>query len=58
VDGRGEVGPAFGKMGLKEKRSVADICGEHQISQTLYHRWRDKFLGAGKKELVNGAGGE
>ena len=30
--------------GLKEKRSVADICREHKISQTLYYRWRDKFL--------------
>ncbi|MFQ6003049.1 MAG: transposase [Candidatus Zixiibacteriota bacterium] len=41
--------------GLKEKRSVADICREHRISQTLYYRWRDKFLEAGKKGLVNGA---
>ena len=40
--------------GLKEKRSVADICREHQISQTLYYRWRDRFLEAGKKGLVNG----
>ena len=42
--------------GLKEKRSVVEICREHQISQTLYYRWRDKFLEAGKKGLVNGAG--
>lgn len=41
--------------GLKEKRSVAEICREHQISQTLYYRWRDKFLEAGRKGLVNGA---
>jgi transposase-like protein len=40
--------------GLKEKRSVSDICREHRISQTLYYRWRDKFLVAGKKGLVNG----
>ena len=40
--------------GLKEKRSVAEICREHKISQTLYYRWRDKFLEAGKKGLVNG----
>jgi len=39
--------------GLKEKRSVADICREHKISQTLYYRWRDKFLEAGKKGLMN-----
>lgn len=42
--------------GLKEKRSVADICREHKISQTLYYRWRDKFLEAGRKGLINGAG--
>ncbi|HPU30813.1 MAG TPA: transposase [Syntrophorhabdaceae bacterium] len=42
--------------GLKEKRSVADICREHKISQALYYRWRDKFLEGGKKALVNGAG--
>ena len=41
--------------GLKERRSVAEICREHQISQTLYYRWRDKFLEAGKRGLVNGA---
>ena len=41
--------------GLKEKRSVAEICREHKISQTLYYRWRDKFLEASKKGLVNGA---
>ena len=40
--------------GLKEKRSVSDICREHRISQTLYYRWRDRFLEAGKKGLVNG----
>ncbi|MEM4235375.1 MAG: transposase [Candidatus Methanomethylicaceae archaeon] len=41
--------------GLKEKKSVADICREHQISQTLYYRWRDKFLEGGKKALTNGS---
>ncbi len=42
--------------GLKEKRSEADICREHKISQTLYYRCRDKFLEAGKKGLINGQG--
>jgi len=40
--------------GLKEKKPIAEICREHQISQTLYYRWRDKFLEAGKKGLING----
>lgn len=44
--------------GLKEKRPVAEICREHQISQTLYYRWRDKFLEAGKRGLANGTGNE
>ncbi len=42
--------------GLKEKRTVADICREHKIGQTLYYRWRDKFLEGDRKGLVNGAG--
>ena len=29
--------------GLKGK-SVAEICIEHQISQSLYYQWRDQFL--------------
>ena len=40
--------------GLKEKKSIAEICREHQISESLYYRWRDKFLEGGKKALVNG----
>ena len=44
--------------GLKEKRSVVEICREHQISQTLYYRWRDKFLEAGKRGLAGGVSGD
>lgn len=29
--------------GLKG-RSVAEICTEHQMSQSLYDQWRDQFL--------------
>ena len=29
--------------GLKG-RPVSDICIEHQISQSMYYSWRDKFL--------------
>jgi len=42
--------------GLKGEKSVAEICREHQISQTLYYRWRDRFLEAGQKGLSNGGG--
>ncbi len=48
--------PAIVLEGIKEKRSVAEICREHQISQTLYYRWRDRFLESGKKGLMNGSG--
>jgi len=41
--------------GLKEKKPITEICREHPISQTLYYRWRDKFLEGGKRALVNGA---
>lgn len=37
--------------GLKGERSVAEICREHQISQTLYYRWRDSFLEGGRGGL-------
>jgi len=30
-------------QGLKGK-PMAEICLEHQISQTQYYRWRDQFL--------------
>jgi len=40
--------------GLRGEKSVAEICREHQISQALYYRWRDRFLEAGQKGLSNG----
>ena len=49
---------AIVREGLKERKSVAEICREHKISQTLYYRWRDKFLEGGKKALGNGGGDE
>ena len=42
--------------GLRGQKSVAEICREHQISQALYYRWRDRFLEAGQKGLSNGGG--
>jgi transposase-like protein len=29
--------------GLKGK-AVTEICAEHQLSQSIYYRWRDQFL--------------
>ena len=30
--------------GLRGESSIADICRKYQISESLYYRWRDKFL--------------
>ena len=46
--------------GFKGESSVADICRKYQISESLYYRWRDKFLEAGSQALAsrNGSGPE
>jgi transposase len=44
--------------GLKGESSVADICRKYQISESLYYRWRDKFLGGGSRALSSGKGPE
>jgi transposase-like protein len=40
--------------GIKGQKSIAEICREHQISQNLYYRWRDRFLEGGQKGLGPG----
>ena len=46
--------------GLRGESSIADICRKYQISESLYYRWRDKFLEAGSRALAsrNGSGPE
>ncbi|MCX7822544.1 MAG: transposase [Syntrophobacterales bacterium] len=41
--------------GIKGSKSVAELFREHNISQALYYRLRDKFLEGGKSALVNGS---
>jgi transposase len=43
--------------GLRGESSIADICRKYQISESLYYRWRDKFLEAGSRAMAsrNGA---
>ncbi|MDW7998386.1 MAG: integrase core domain-containing protein, partial [Thermodesulfovibrio sp.] len=36
-------------------KSVAELCREHNISQALYYRLRDKFLEGEKSALVDGS---
>ncbi len=38
--------------GLKGEISVSELCRKHGISQTMYYKWRDKFLEGGKKWLT------
>ena len=40
--------------GLRGKKAVAEICREHQLSQTQYYKWRDRFLEGGQKALAGG----
>jgi transposase len=40
--------------GIKGARPVAEICREHQLAQTQYYQWRDRFLEGGKRALRNG----
>jgi transposase-like protein len=53
-----EVKMAAVLEGLRGESTIAEICRKCQISETLYYRWRDKFLEAGKKGLTgrNGTG--
>jgi len=44
--------------GLKGEKSIAEICREHQVSQNMYYRWRDRFLEAGEKGLSAGTSDE
>jgi transposase-like protein len=38
-------------VGLRGERPVRDLCREHEISETLYYRWRDQLLEAGGERL-------
>ena len=42
--------------GIKGVRSVSEVCREHQISQTQYYQWRDKFLAGAQQGLSYGSG--
>lgn len=45
---------------LRGESTIAEICRKYQISETLFYRWRDKFLEAGKQGLTdrNGTGAD
>ena len=37
--------------GMRGERSVAEVCREHQISETLFYTWREKLLEGGAERL-------
>ncbi len=37
--------------GLRGEMSVAEVCREHQISETLFYTWREKLLEGGAERL-------
>jgi transposase len=37
--------------GMRGEVSVAEVCREHQISETLFYTWREKLLEGGAERL-------
>jgi transposase-like protein len=37
--------------GIRQDRSVRDVCREHGISEAQYYGWRDQLLEAGKERF-------
>lgn len=35
--------------GLSGKMSVSDLCNRHEISQSMYYKWRDQLLNNGNQ---------
>jgi len=38
--------------GLRNHHSIAELCREHQLSQTQYYKWRDQFWAGALKGLT------
>jgi transposase len=39
---------------LRGERSIAELCREHEISETPLRRWRDQALAAAQERLAGG----
>lgn len=37
---------------VKGSKSIAELCREHDISETLLRRWREQFLAGGAERLA------
>jgi transposase len=42
--------------GLQADTSVAEVCQRHQISTTLYYRWRDQLFENAERVFLAGSG--
>ena len=40
-----------GAASLRGQMTIAELCREHEISETLLRRWREQFLAAGAERL-------
>ena len=36
---------------LRGQKTIAELCREHEISETLLRRWREQFLAVGAERL-------
>lgn len=41
---------------LAGQKSVAEICREHRLKDSLFYRWKDEFLAGAAQAFVRGAG--
>src|SRR4051812_27022292 len=37
---------------LRGQKTIAELCREHEISETLLRRWREQFPGCGRRAAV------
>ena len=51
-----EVKMAVVLEGLRGETRIADICRKYGIAESLYYKWRDRFLEGGRQALEQGSG--
>ena len=42
--------------GLQNSISIAELCNKHEVQQSQYYNWRDKFLRKGSNVFQNNDG--
>ena len=51
-----EVKMAAVPEGSRGETGIADICRRYGIAESLYYRWRDRFLEGGRQALEQSSG--